>query len=158
MTTIPPYMLMQTNENTACGHDPHWLYPVAPYDAQCLLCDIQEIQIERDALKAESARLTAYDGSLALMPFEEWQTLTAETRARINAYGLKMETLQKEYQWIPVSERLPETSGEYFVYVRSIRTAMKYHKIVFYNVHDGKFEGQMMYVVTHWQPLPEPPQ
>ena len=35
-------------------------------------------------MSAENARLTAYDGSLAIMPFEEWQTLSAEN-ARLTA-------------------------------------------------------------------------
>ncbi len=58
--------------------------------------EFEKLKAEVESLKAENTRLTAYDGGLALMPFEEWQTLSAETRARINAYGLKMETLQKE--------------------------------------------------------------
>lgn len=113
-------------------------------------------------LQVEIERLTTYDGSLALMPFEEWQTLSAETRARLNVYGLKMETLQKERQWIPVSERLPE-EGMY--------TVLDESKVPITANYDAKSNIWQLYIpelalffqpilktVTHWQPLPERPQ
>ncbi len=118
--------------------------------------EFEKLKAEVESLKAENTRLTAYDGGLALMPFEEWQTLSAETRARINTYGLQMETLQKERKWIPVTERLPE--GHVDVLARLDGNTQK----MFMNgAGDWLFASNCVRPggkVTHWQPLPEPPQ
>ena len=62
--------------------------------------------------------------------------------------------------WIPVTERLPETPGEYMV---------AYHPCYWDRVHDeikvglDSFRGKTSWAkkkykrVTHWMPLPEPP-
>ena len=63
-------------------------------------------------------------------------------------------------RWIPVTERLPETPGEYMV---------AYHPCYWDRVHDeikvglDSFRGKTSWAkkkyqrVTHWMPLPEPP-
>ena len=63
-------------------------------------------------------------------------------------------------KWIPVTERLPETPGEYMV---------AYHPCYWDRVHDeikvglDSFRGKTSWAkkkyqrVTHWMPLPEPP-
>ena len=67
---------------------------------------------------------------------------------------------EKTTQWIPVTERLPETPGEYMV---------AYHPCYWDRVHDeikvglDSFRGKTSWAkkkyqrVTHWMPLPEPP-
>lgn len=138
---------------TACGN-----CPKCQRDANNL---IPQYRAEIAELNAKIELLTAYDGSLALMPFEEWQTLSAETRARINAYGMKMETLQKEQrQWIPVSERLPEPNEHVFIYWQEDNEALR--ETGFYVVENGRqywssLDNAYPLNVTHWQPLPEPP-
>ena len=63
-------------------------------------------------------------------------------------------------KWIPVTEQLPETPGEYMV---------AYHPCYWDRVHDeikvglDSFRGKTSWAkkkyqrVTHWMPLPEPP-
>ena len=63
-------------------------------------------------------------------------------------------------KWIPVTERLPETHGEYMV---------AYHPCYWDSVRDeikvglDSFRGKTSWAkkkyqrVTHWMPLPEPP-
>ena len=63
--------------------------------------------------------------------------------------------------WIPVTERLPENTGNYFVYVQD----GQYPNIHYYalaNFYHGSFHWEQIQnkvkdVVSHWMPLPEPP-
>lgn len=79
------------------------------------------------------------------------------------AYKMMAEAYEAEVArqgWIPVSERLPETPGEYMV---------AYHPCYWDCVHDeikvglDSFRGKTSWAkkkyqrVTHWMPLPEPP-
>lgn len=66
----------------------------------------------------------------------------------------------KKPKWIPVTERLPDTPGEYMV---------AYHPCYWDRVSDGievgldSFRGKTSWAkkkyqrVTHWMPLPQPP-
>ena len=68
--------------------------------------------------------------------------------------------LNERPRWIPVTERLPETPGEYMV---------AYHPCYWDRVHDeikvglDSFRGKTSWAkkkyqrVTHWMPLPESP-
>ncbi|EKN1676490.1 DUF551 domain-containing protein, partial [Escherichia coli] len=60
--------------------------------------------------------------------------------------------------WISCSERMPDDRQEVVV-----QTHSGWRYIAFYESHSGLFydspEGDVEYVfVTHWMPLPEPPQ
>lgn len=62
-------------------------------------------------------------------------------------------------KWIPTSERLPEESRHYLIYVIggefkqwSMVTMAYYHKRFYYDNMEDNFDQ-----VTHWMPLPEPP-
>ena len=60
-------------------------------------------------------------------------------------------TVQK---WIPVTERLPELSGEYLVYCGEYDgICVLYYEIL---KTKGKWRSNWK-EVTHWMPLPEPP-
>lgn len=54
--------------------------------------------------------------------------------------------------WIPVTERLPEKSGSYLVYVYGEVTEMDCWHGKWHMLGDDYTKA-----VTHWMPLPEPP-
>lgn len=72
--------------------------------------------------------------------------------------------LEQEPRWIPVTERLPEDSGEYLVSVidredegyKQVGVAWFAHPTD-YNIKDGEWRELMIdEEVTAWMPLPEP--
>ena len=56
-------------------------------------------------------------------------------------------------KWIPVSERLPEKEGYYFVHHKGGFVSERY----FYEEAPEMFIPFSNEPVTHWMPLPEPP-
>lgn len=65
--------------------------------------------------------------------------------------------LKDAQRWIPVSERLPERDGFYLVLENVNQVAGYYHwcKVFGWNTDGGRTNIQS---VTHWMPLPEPPE
>lgn len=63
-------------------------------------------------------------------------------------------------KWIPVTERLPDTFGEYIVAVKDVSGEM-YSDYADFNLFQQRWTtGLFLGVrdkVTHWMPLPEPP-
>lgn len=63
-------------------------------------------------------------------------------------------------EWIPVSERLPEESGEYNVMIKGAEraTSLWYSQLSngWYNFDDDDYK-EPYDDVTHWMPLPEAP-
>jgi hypothetical protein len=78
------------------------------------------------------------------------------TTAVITALLDEIERLQAERRWIPVSERLPEVKGRY---ICSIMYKEEPKKIwVEQRYWDGYGWDMYTSIVTHWMPLPEPPE
>ena len=65
----------------------------------------------------------------------------------IEACRMGMEALERT-RWIPCSERLPEVGEEVLVYSRSSGMAVDYYDRGLFG-----YSG-----VTHWMPMPEPPE
>ena len=65
-------------------------------------------------------------------------------------------------EWIKVEDRLPGCNGEYLCLESDDRPTPYYsddcpwHEIVDFSA--GDFDCQMYETVTHWMPLPAPPQ
>ena len=62
-------------------------------------------------------------------------------------------TNEEVSKWIPVTERLPEKTGSYLVYVYYEVTEMNYWHGKWHRLGDDYTKA-----VTHWMPLPKPPQ
>ena len=64
-------------------------------------------------------------------------------------------------KWIPVTERLPETGGSYLVYTErgSVYASHFYTEKKFASgyVREASWSQRGKVKVTHWMPLPEPP-
>ena len=60
--------------------------------------------------------------------------------------------------WIPVTERLPEDAGVYLCRIKSFNGDFRYTDALKYV--DGFFyeQGVAIERITHWMPLPEPPE
>ncbi|MBE0574193.1 DUF551 domain-containing protein [Candidatus Dojkabacteria bacterium] len=64
--------------------------------------------------------------------------------------------LEQERRWIPVSERLPDCSDRVLVRMSNYYTVIASY---FINPEYWKNDaGSKVLNVTHWQPLPQPPQ
>lgn len=73
-------------------------------------------------------------------------------RAKLNADAADaIEELSKPH-WIPVTERLPEKTGSYLVYVYGEVTEMNFWHGKWHMLGDDYTKA-----VTHWMPLPQPP-
>lgn len=70
-----------------------------------------------------------------------------------------IEKLQKNTpHWIPVTERLPEKDGMYLVHGAWSASGRKATDTCEFHVHDGYFRATWDFDVTHWMPLPGPPE
>jgi hypothetical protein len=77
-----------------------------------------------------------------------------------------MDTEQKPEQWISVKERLPENNDEILVYsttleavsVRKLKPYACYYFEVFKAYHSDSQAWLSTITITHWMPLPKPPE
>ena len=70
---------------------------------------------------------------------------------------------QEKHRWIPVTERLPEKNDDGSVNVVLVTNGYLQHMAYFANgnwhfAESGEMKETMFYAVTHWMPLPEPPE
>jgi len=65
--------------------------------------------------------------------------------------------LQQASRWIPVSERLPDEDGEYSVWEKDDETGIGQSNYEWFRKINPDWSGEGK-TVTHWQPLPTPPE
>lgn len=87
---------------------------------------------------------------------EEAQALSdagRETHFLGDVVGMLEKDYRKQSEWISVEDRMPEREGTYLVctYKRAI-------KFDFYGHYGVRDKPQFDYDVTHWMPLPQPPE
>ena len=76
-------------------------------------------------------------------------------QVEIQRLTARIAKLEAERRWIPVSERLPENGGEYWVWFDDDFTGIKTSGYCDYSKQNGWDNTER---VTHWLPLPEPPE
>lgn len=68
---------------------------------------------------------------------------------------------KKSSQWIKCSERMPDENGAYAVYCRASMLGEGYVDYVdasFYVSEFDMWDGELGEFITHWMPLPKPPE
>lgn len=73
---------------------------------------------------------------------------------------VELKRLREERSWISVKERQPEKAGRYLVYAEWGRDIGLFMSGQWY-ILGGNFSGNVEWckaAVTHWMPLPEPPE
>ena len=108
--------------------------------------EISKLKAENAKLKAEIEQRADHESYLS----QEFANTYYEKNARIAE-------LEAERRWIPVSERLPEENQQI------LSTDGKEFYLDYYARWEGKdnppcFCDGLSWAVTHWMPLPEPPE
>lgn len=78
-----------------------------------------------------------------------------EALDHIEKQAKRIEELEQERRWIPISERLPEIFGWYQVYGRDASTRRNIN-VEYFRLNSKTFSGGLH--ITHWKDLPQPPQ
>ena len=92
------------------------------------------------------------------MHVDIWQSRPIEDglRAELARLTAELAELREKTRWIPVSERLPEDSGQYICAIRYNEEPKKtWVEQRFWNIF---WWDMYTSIVTHWMPLPEPPE
>ena len=100
--------------------------------------------------------------SICLEAAEAIEELSKENESLGNSLIGAVEMLKKKRKpkWIPVTERLPEKPGNYLVYANYAKGNLPFVDVDYYS---GKNFATVYtccgyYRVSHWMPLPEPPE
>lgn len=71
----------------------------------------------------------------------------------------EIDRLNAERRWIPVSERLPEDNIEVLIFDGTdIFLACHQSRVPQWSGDGAYYHGGWYYMITHWMPLPEPPE
>ena len=92
--------------------------------------------------------------------------ISEEEKTRIFEESLKNQTLyiekepvkiQPVHRWISVKDKLPEQDEKVLVYTKDKDIMTMIYKVIPFRWYKPKFGGFDKDYVTHWKPLPEPP-
>ena len=123
----------------------------------CPFCGSADIRTE------PGINLNYCDKCSAEANIEHWNTRPIEDalRARIAELEEEIDQLtshsnieRQDDKWIPVSERLPEDLQSIIVFTKDRKTYI----IRFLELYGREGFGSLSDIVTHWMPLPEPPE
>ena len=78
-------------------------------------------------------------------------------RAYLRGYETAQEKVSKSSEWISVSEKLPEDSGNYLITVADLQLGhIGEHTITMADFYEKEKEWNSVVKVLAWMPLPEP--
>ena len=107
----------------------------------------------KEAINILSLRRQNAVGTLGNLPREANYTAKNVLVDEISAYDMAIEALQEqERRWIPVSERLPDVTGNYLVISKGSTWVANWFNGTWWGI-----EKKCRWTdVEAWQPLPEP--
>ena len=108
-----------------------------------------------DREKVIAALEKACRDSVELPPFAGHIVITKEA---LEEGILPLLREQERTGWVSVTERLPEEKGEYIVFDGETVFGAYYEINAFGTTWTDPTEGYYEYRVTHWRPMPEPPE
>jgi uncharacterized small protein (DUF1192 family) len=126
--------------------------------------DVKALERRNDELQAEVERLKHYEEYFYRV-IDEPCPNDEQHCTCVPALRLEIDRLKEAQRWIPVGERLPEKNttdlGEEYI----VKLGGSYNIVCPMNYQDGEWytggwgtsRTRWNRVVTHWQPLPEPP-
>ena len=85
---------------------------------------------------------------------QETSDYIAELEEEIDQLTSHSNIERQDDKWIPVSERLPEDLQSIIVFTKDRKTYI----IRFLELYGREGFGSLSDIVTHWMPLPEPPE
>jgi hypothetical protein len=89
----------------------------------------------------------------------DYQALIKVRDMDITRLTAELEAMKEAHRWIPVTEKVPET-GVYVAFWNGIEPQFGYHTrgIPRWTASGGPYYlGNNYHLITHWQPLPQPP-
>lgn len=92
------------------------------------------------------------DRAIEILSQESWQRAYESTSEVNEACRMGKEALERT-RWIPCSERMPEHSGRCLCYCNGEVRVLRYWRTQQEFQYGGRKRN-----VTHWMPLPEPPE
>ena len=79
----------------------------------------------------------------------------------LNLTARRLKELEEKQRWIPVEERLPDAHESCIVYRKGTfghYSMLRYSPELGFHFYDSEWGDVTVDDVTHWMPLPEPPE
>ena len=108
----------------------------------------------------EAADTIENQNNLLDLNTQRCEALRDQLRDSHESYEKHLNEIESQVpRWIPVTERMPEESGYYLVCCKTgMITDMHFSaKHQLWNVHDHSRNLENKIAVSHWTPLPDPP-
>ena len=115
------------------------------------LCDLDEIKI---CVDRQYENCHGYSGSKKAIYREAILAVKSMLHSAKSIDGVTVQ------EWVSVDDRLPEESGFYLVFADLERSEVLPYskKYQAFNAFDDNYSEENVIPVTHWMPMPEPPE
>ena len=123
---------------------------------EALQAEVKRLKECNDGLREKQTIIYCYG--------DKWQTSAKDVPKMAYEHGYLDGKYEAQPHWVSVEERLPDKAGRYLVYGDTYFTPdhngdvdhYKNIEIGYWNDYAPKIVGRT--IITHWMPIPEPPQ